>query len=418
MLQFLSTQYRPSGVFLPLITGLIFLLQFFIQNVPSGESLDLNRADSVRVSLYNLNRPDSLQLLNNSAGLILYKGSIKDTLNSNSVNGSLYIEGGRLTFQNQQTEVRVDSLTLISDSSSTRLITDNFGYRHYSGQLRFKPDGTNRGIFIVNTVDLETYIASVVGSEMDFDDPEALKSQAVVSRTYALWSIKKSPYNEFDLYDHESSQVYVGDIPGKPRYSEAAESTRSEVLTWSNQLILAVFSSTCGGSTVDNAAVWGGQSHPYLSSQQDADACSPSPHFNWSYTMLESDFRQLIKQYYGFEFVDKQIENDLSGRVQKVMLTGPADDTLTFTGNEFRLFINRQEDPMAIRSTKYRWTRSNGAIIFEGKGLGHGVGLCQWGSLGLAKAGWNYKDILTFYFSGTKIVSLDNIESNTIRLYN
>ena len=134
--------------------------------------------------------------------------------------------------------------------------------------------------------------------------------------------------------------------------------------------------------------------------------------------MQRDDFRENIKQYYGFEFADKLIERDLSGRVQTVMLTGLIDDTLSFTGNEFRLFINRQAGPLAIRSTKYDWESTNDRIIFKGNGLGHGVGLCQWGALGLAQAGWVYKDILTFYFSGTKIVSLDSIESNTIRLYN
>lgn len=418
MLHFLPTQDRLISILLPLIISLFFLLQFFIQREQISDSLDLNRADSVRVSLYSLNRPDSLHLSSHSASLILYSGSRSDTLHMGSAEGSLYFDSGRLTFQSNNTVTPIDSLLVLSDSSSTRLITDEHGYRYYSGHLRFKPDRYNRSILIVNSIDLETYIASVVGSEMDFENPEALKTQAVVSRTYALWSIQKSPYREFDLRDHESSQVYVGEIQDKPRYAAAAEATRGEILTWSNQLILAVFSSTCGGNTVNNADVWGGKDHPYLSIQHDADACSLSPHHSWSYSMQESDFRQLIEQYYGFRFVDKQIEKNLSGRVQKVMLTGPTDDTLSFTGNEFRLFINRNAGPLAIRSTKYDWTRENGTLTFEGNGLGHGVGLCQWGSLGLANAGWNYKDILTFYFSGTKIVSLDSIESNTIRLYN
>lgn len=413
-----ATLWKIINILSSLFISLFFLILITDQPGPFNETLDLNRADSVRVSLYSINRPDSLQLSNESASLILYTGSRKDTLNTHSAEGSLFVDGGRLTFQNRETVIQVDSLVLRSDSSYTRLITDEFGYRHYRGDLLFKPDQTNRGIFIVNTVDLESYITSVVGSEMNFEDPEALKTQAVVSRTYALWSMQKSPYQEFDLRDHESSQVYFGEIQNKPRFSAAAEATRGEILTWSNQLILAVFSSTCGGSTGDNAAVWGGVDHPYLEVQHDGGACSVSPHFNWTYSMPESDFRQLIKQYYGFGFVDKQIEKDLSGRVQKVKLVGTADDTLSFTGNEFRLFINRHAGAMALRSTKYEWVRENGILTFEGNGLGHGVGLCQWGALGLAKAGWNYKDILTFYFSGTKIVSLDSIESNTIRLYN
>ena len=405
-------------ILLPFITTLYSLFQFFYQPAQPNDNLDLNRVDTMRVSLYGTERPDSLHVSNPKALLVLYSENQADTLSSDSVEASLYMENGRLMFQSFRTEIQVDSLVLIADSSSSRLITNEYGYRHYSGNLFFKPDRLNRGLFIVNTVDLKTYIASVIGSEMDFENPEALKAQAVVSRTYALWSVQRSPYREFDLRDHELNQVYFGNIQHKPRYAAAAEATRGEILTWSNRLILAVFSSTCGGSTADNVTVWGGNDHPYLTSQEDAQACSLSPHFNWTYSMQRDEFRENINQYYGFDFVDKQIERDPSGRVQKVMLTSSADDTLTFTGNEFRLFINRHAGPLAIRSTKYEWAQENDRIIFNGKGLGHGVGLCQWGALGLAQAGWVYKDILTFYFNGTKIVSLDSIELNTIRLYN
>jgi stage II sporulation protein D len=418
MSQFKATQNGLLAILLPTATALLMLLwSSFLPGQPN-DTLDLNRADSVRISLYSAERPDSIHISNLAAELILHLDNRTDTLSSASVEASVYLNGGRLMFQTSDTVTEVDSVHLYSDSLSTRLITDEYGYRHYSGHLLFKPDQRKKGMFIVNTVDLEMYIASVIGSEMDFDHPEALKAQAVVSRTYALWSVQRSPYREFDLRDHESNQVYFGNIQDKPRYAAAAEATRGEILTWSNQLILAVFFSTCGGSTADNVTVWGGEDHPYLASQQDARACSISPHYSWTYSMQRDDFRENIKQYYGFEFADKLIERDLSGRVQTVMLTGLIDDTLSFTGNEFRLFINRQAGPLAIRSTKYDWESTNDRIIFKGNGLGHGVGLCQWGALGLAQAGWVYKDILTFYFSGTKIVSLDSIESNTIRLYN
>lgn len=348
---------------------LFFLIQIFFQPASAGDSLNLTRADSVRVALFSLNRPDSLLLSNHSASLILYSVGRADTLSSAYAEGSLFIDGDQLTFQNKQTLAHVDSLVLLTDSLSTRLITDDHGYRHYSGRLRFKPAPFNRGIFIVNTIDLETYIESVVGSEMDFKNPEALKTQAVVSRNYALWSMQKSSFREFDLHVHESSHVYIGNILDKPHYTAAAKSTVEEILTWSNQLILAAFSSTCGGSKVNNTDVWGGRDHPYLSIQQDADACSNSPHYSWTHTIQVSDFSTLTKQYYGFEFVDKQIRKDISGRVRKVMITGPADDNLSYTGHEFRTFINRHAQPRSIRSTKYTWTLKNGTSVLRAMAL-------------------------------------------------
>ena len=422
MSSFLSIHRLMRGVALPLIASTFLLLQTPVINISetsdADDLLDLSKAKTIRVSLYGLNRPDSVRITGSSGTLILYLESRPDTLSAESYDGFLKLDDNRLTFTNSAGIRTVDSLAVYSDSSSTRLITDAYGYRHYSGSLHFEADRQSSGLTIINAVDLETYVASVVGSEMDFENPEALKAQAVVSRSYALWSIQKSPYKEFDLRDHESNQVYFGNIKDKPWYLAAAEETKGEILTWSNQLILAVFSSTCGGRTADNKDVWGGSDHPYLAVQNDAGACSISPHYRWTYTMLVHEFRELITDTYGFSVIDKVIEKDLSGRVQKVMLADSRADTLYFTGNEFRLFINRFAGPMALRSTKYDWTDDPDTLVFEGSGLGHGVGLCQWGTLGFARAGWNYKDILTFYFSGTKIVSLDSFESNTIRLYN
>lgn len=401
---------------------LLLLIQLILWHTADRNSnpndLDLAKVDTIRVSLYSLESPASLRLSNSSAELILYSANRADTLSNQSLRGTVVIRDDQLIFENEGQHTRIDSLTITSTSTPTRLVTDFHGYRYYSGALLIKQNELKPGLFLINTVDLETYIASVVGSEMDFEEPDALKAQAVVSRTYALWSVKKSPYREFDVHDHESNQVYVGDILDKPHYRKAAESTVGEILTWSNKLILAVFSSTCGGSTANNTDVWEGIDHPYLRSQQDGGACSLSPHYSWTYSIDKRNFQDMVKQHYGFDLLQKEIEKDPSGRVQKVILIDDLDDKITFSGNEFRLFINQFAGPLAIRSTKYEWNQNNDIIEFTGRGLGHGVGLCQWGSRGLAQAGWHYKDILTFYFSGTKIVTLESIESNKIRLYN
>lgn len=384
----------------------------------SRNRLQLSQADTVRVSLYSLNRPKSLRMSGSAGLIIIYSDNQTDTLSKGYFDVSLKLEPEEFLYSSNGHIFEIDSLKVMSDTSSTQLVTEEYGYRRYSGSLHIKPSKNRNGISIVNYVDLESYVASVVGSEMDFDHPEALKTQAVVSRSYALWSLQRSPYQDFDLLDHESSQVYFGIIQDKPWYESAAKATKGEILTWSNQLILAVFSSTCGGKTANNKDVWGGIDHPYLTIQDDAESCSLSPHYNWTYSLEENKFKELIFQYYRFHFDKKIIDKDMSGRVQKVMLTADNADTLQFTGNDFRLFINSHAGKMAIRSTKYEWSRDNDTIIFKGKGLGHGIGLCQWGALGFAQSGWNYKDILTFYFSGTKIVSLNDIESNTLRLYN
>lgn len=402
------------------LLSVLFVLIFWlaIEHDPDSHELDLNDIETIDISLYSLQPPESLHLSNKAAELILYSNSRADTLTNQNVFGTLSIDDSQLSWETKNSIFTIDSLTITAGPDPTRVISDAHGYRYYSGSLFIKPKTNTASLSIVNTVDLESYVASVVGSEMDFEEPEALKAQAVVSRSYALWSVQRSPYQQFDLRDHEMNQVYIGEILNKPRYREAAESTSGEILTWSDNLILAVFSSTCGGSTANNTDVWGGIDHPYLRSQQDGDACSLSTHYNWTYSINKREFQDLVEEYYGFKYQQKVIEKDPSGRVKKVILIDSLDDKIDFTGNEFRLFINRYAGPLALRSTKYEWKQEGDIIIFEGRGLGHGVGLCQWGSRGLAQAGWHYKDILTFYFSGTKIVPLDSIQSNKIRLYN
>lgn len=417
---FKSFMTQLIQIALPIALSLFFIFNAVIEynHFDSRNELQLSQADTVRVSLYSLNRPESLHLSGSEGLIVIYSENQTDTLSKGYFDVNLILEPEKFLYSSDGQTLKIDSLRVSSDTLSTQLITEQYGYRHYSGRLHIKPNENGQGISVVNHVDLESYVASVVGSEMDFDHPEALKAQAVVSRSYALWSIERSPYHDFDLLDHESSQVYFGIIQDKPWYDLAAKTTKGEILTWSNQLILAVFSSTCGGKTANNKDVWGGIDHPYLTIQDDAESCSLSPHYNWSYSIEENKFQELIFQYYGFRFDKKIIEKDMSGRVQKVILTAENADTLQFTGNDFRLFINSYAGKLAIRSTKYDWSRDNDTIIFEGKGLGHGIGLCQWGALGFAQSGWNYKDILTFYFSGTNIVSLNDIESNTLRLYN
>lgn len=415
-----SNVFHNSAMPVKSLLSLLFLVLicYSADRDPDDHELNLKDVETIRVSLYSRQPPESIRLSNTADELILFSRGETDTLSNERIQGVLSTRGNQLILEHQGNDFHIDSLSIKAGSTPTRLVSDAHGYRYYDGSLHIKQKSNRKGLSIVNTVDLETYIASVVGSEMDFEETEALKAQAVVSRTYALWSVRRSPYSEFDLRDHESNQVYVGEIMNKPHYREAAESTTGEILTWSDQLILAVFSSTCGGSTANNSDVWGGTDHPYLRSQQDGDACSLSPHYNWTYAINKEEIQELVSQNYGFDFEKKEIENDVSGRVQKVILIDDTDDKIVFTGNEFRLFMNRYAGPLAIRSTKYKWRENNESIKFEGQGLGHGVGLCQWGSRGLAQAGWDYKDILTFYFSGTKIVSLDSIESNKIRLYN
>jgi len=377
----------------------------------------LNFDRDVRVSLYSLNRPDSVRITSESSSVRIYSDQVSVEFSDLYVDLAVTISDNRLYFETSGIKHEVDSLLIVSDDIPARMISESHGYRYYYGKLLLKPSRDHSAIKIINTVPLESYIAAVVGSEMNFENAEALKAQAVVSRTYALWSIAGSPYPDFDMRDYEANQVYHGHLSDRPRFLEAAKQTRGEVLTWSNQLILAVFSSTCGGHTANNEDVWSGDAHPYLRAVDDGGSCSVSPHYEWNYTLTREDLNRLLRDRYGFQYHTAELNKDHIGRVSRVVLQNSQGRELRFTGNEFRLLLNGSFGPLAVRSTRFEWQENENRITISGNGLGHGVGMCQWGALGLAESGWNYKDILSFYFSGVKIVNLEDIKPNKLPLY-
>src|SRR6056297_3869613 len=146
--------------------------------------------------------------------------------------------------------------------------------------------------------------------------------------------------------------------------------------------------------------------------------CSLSPHYEWETVLEIEDFFDFIKTRYAFTPEDFEVQTHPSGRVSTITFYDRFSEELTFSGNEFRLIINRHFEEMTLKSTLFTLHKKGSDIHFSGNGLGHGVGMCQWGAKGFANAGWNYSNILSFYFSGVKIVDLKDIKEQKIALSN
>ncbi|MEX0662269.1 MAG: SpoIID/LytB domain-containing protein [Balneolaceae bacterium] len=403
----------------PLLLGLFLLLFPWSDRSHTTKSnqLDLAAVDTVRVLLYDTSPPNTIHIKPLESSLYFYINDQKIEVSPDDERLKIGIKNNQLTLEIGEQSYQTKSLKIVNDHGLTQLQSDRFGFRSYRGEFHINPHPLREALQIINYVPLEDYVASVVGSEMNFTEFEALKTQAVVSRTYALWSIQGSPYQHFDLKDYEASQVYLGAIPSKPWYLDAALSTHGEILTWSDKLILSSFSSTCGGMTSNNEDVWSGRALPYLRSVSDHEMCSISPHHRWEFDMKLDELNTILEDRYDFKAVDSSIDYDNLGRVNNITFVDRNKKDLTFSGNEFRLLINRNYTPLSIRSTHFSWQENGDEIQISGKGLGHGVGLCQWGAKGFAQNGWDYKDILSFYFSGTKVVDFHSIESQKIELH-
>lgn len=384
-------------------------------------SLEIASADSISIRLFSNERPQELKL-SAQDGPITLKFNDQEYVIEDSTNIFKVSVSGRYVYiklngrNHRARYLRIEN----SEVSLVRIIEKTAGYRYYRGILEI---GIEKGVLkVLNHVWLEDYIGSVVGSEMNFKHQEALKVQAVIARTYALWNIETSSFDGYDVTDHTMSQVYLGELIPKPRYREAALATTGEILTWSNKLILASFFSTCGDRTVDNESVWNGKPLPYLRAVNDHGACKLSPHYRWSFEIDQNRLHKLLRNKTGRYVAKVAIaEADRFQNVSQMAFyssRSAAKPSELMQANRFRIWLLKSEGPRSLKSTNFTLTyhSATGKYLFKGKGLGHGVGLCQWGALGLAKSGWMYDDILRFYYKGVEIKDIYEWPSHTIDL--
>ena len=202
------------------------------------------------------------------------------------------------------------------------------GGRRYRGVLRVS--GRGGTLRVVNSLGVETYLASVVGSEMPHRWPlAALQAQAVAARTYALK--QRSRGGAWDVKATVASQVYRGVESETPSTRKAVASTRSLVLVHGGRLIDAVFHSSSGGVTEASGMVWRRQ-HPYLVSVPDHDQHSPV--HRWEQWFDSAGLRQRLPETGGLQDVEV-LSRSASGRVREARLRGPRG-SLVLSGGELR----------------------------------------------------------------------------------
>lgn len=266
------------------------------------------------------------------------------------------------------------------------------GDRWYRGRARIVPSG--KGLTAVNQVDLEQYLYSVLGAEMGGNWPlEALKAQAVAARTYALYKRQTSGNGVYDLGDTQSSQVYKGLDTETTGTHQAVNATAGQVLTYNNQLILAVFHSSSGGHTENVENVWT-QPLPYLRGVADYDQGAPP--YQWQKTFSKSELSRLL----GVSNIKTLVPERTTptGRIMTMKVVGNKG-TRRMSGSQLR-------SALGLKSTWFTVSSSSTGFQINGRGFGHGLGLSQWGAYNLAQQGVNYQQILGHYYQNTALTSL------------
>lgn len=282
----------------------------------------------------------------------------------------------------------------------------------------------NGGVTAVNVVGLEDYVAGVVGVELGprpADEIEALKAQAVAARTYALRNKGKWASSGFDLAGSVSDQGYRGVDAENATILRAVAATAGEVITYGGELIDVFYHSTCGYETATpQEAFETVQGKPYLQSVSDRVGdryyCDASPNFRWivewEAAELQQVLRETLEQVMGIDPADVGLPTSLvaykvgeSGRVTELRIVTDLG-SIPVTGPRIRRVLRRPEGG-GLRSNAVEFSAVDGpnGLTFRatGAGFGHGVGMCQWGAIGRARAGQNYRRILTHYLPGTSI---------------
>jgi stage II sporulation protein D len=192
-------------------------------------------------------------------------------------------------------------------------------------------------------------------------------------------------------------------VPLTEAAREAARQTHGEVLTYHGELVEAVYSSSSGGHTADNDAVWDGRPVPYLRGVTDPyDAASP--HAQWQTTLSRPRLLTALSDHYELPVEGFYLgERSRDGRVQTVQLVQGDRVVQEIPSNAFRLLINRNFGQNRLKSTLFDVRRTGDTYVFEGRGFGHGVGLNQHGALEMSRQGFGYHDILAFYFTDVTI---------------
>lgn len=271
--------------------------------------------------------------------------------------------------------------------------------RTFRGNIQFIKNKNNK-LSVINHIDLEDYIKGILYHETSHYWPEeALKAQAIVCRTYAVYQMQENKSKDYDVTSDIYSQVYGGRTSERDRTNRAVDETRGLILTYKDKVFPTYFHATCAGHTEDASLLWDINIVPLKGVV--CNFCKESPHFSWHYVLSSLEIKdKLIKAAYKISDINNIIilGKDNSGRNTELKIIS-ANRDLKISAKDFRNIIG----PNIIRSTNFNVNIINHDAVFVGFGWGHGVGLCQWGAYFMAKQGYKYEDILKYYYPGSEV---------------
>lgn len=363
----------------PLVTGRFLFLLITLFFCPGQNSLaSTGGAVTVRVWLSSLSPGGTVSA---------------DSLESLSTSGWKGVQGGSLKLPSTPgTDIQ-----LRSRKGNLLRIDSNNSVIYSPGTLRYV-NVNNQYLYIVE-LPLEEYVPRVLAAEMPSRFPaEALKAQAVAIRSYVLANRLKHRNQLSDVCDTSCCQNYSRERTLPESITQAATDTRGIILRYQRRPFNALYSSSCGGTPSPFSLLVrlekGPTSCPY---------CSAAPYDSWRLSLTQTELLRLLS-ISGSTYITaiKVLTRDTSGRLEKIRIDHE-NGSFETTGKEMRRLLGTSR----LRSllVSFEANENTGEILINGKGFGHGTGMCQWGARGMALPPHNktYRDILSFYYPGVEI---------------
>ena len=276
--------------------------------------------------------------------------------------------------------------------------TDEIKFKYVTNNMiRVKNDKTG----IIKELPFEEYIKGVVAGEMPSTcELEALKAQAVASRSYAMYQMTATKNKEYDVVNTTANQVYLTDEELKNNWKEdypkkinkikrAIAETNGEYLTYDGQIVNAMFFSTSVGATENSEEVFV-SALPYLRSV-DSKWDEQSPAYTDTYTFTLEEFYKKLNLPFSQTLKIEVIEKTSTGRTKTLKINNEE-----MQGRDFAT-------KLSLRSNYFDIVQNQNNITITTKGFGHGVGMSQYGANGMAKEGYKYDQILKHYYKNTEI---------------
>jgi stage II sporulation protein D len=327
-------------------------------------------------------------------------GSLEDFFISDVLNKKLKLTKGTVEVSCSEEGISIEKHFLLPplkiESSNGIIFANSKPYRGYLTIIK-----SENKINIINVLPIEDYIKGVLPKEVSANwSIEALKSQAVISRTYAITNLNRHSTQGFDVCSTIHCQVYDGYGIEADSCNKAVLETQCRVLNYDEKFAHTVFHANCGGHTEDPKYIWNWKDTPPYLKGVKCGYCAAAPHTKWEKTLDEKFIREQLSDNNIGKIKSIKIKGKTSAGATKKLKITHSKGEVTLNAYKFRLAV----DAWQIKSHAFDFIKTDGdKFYFKGRGWGHKVGLCQWGAKGMAEKGKTYKEILAYFYPGTTI---------------